>query len=161
WLARLFKSQFAERKFAVEALRADTRGPEKFPLHHARLRTNSGRLAIFAAIRRGSRPPFAVHRIPSHCDLAATTGKTSPGILSGFFEGPFMRRPRLHLRFRISSAHVKSAIGVVVIVVLFGTSVQAADLPVAPSSAPIPVSTPNWTGPYVGLDFGMRYDAVD
>jgi hypothetical protein len=34
----------------------------------------------------------------------------------------------------------------------------AADLPVAPSSAPIPVSIPNWTGPYIGL-VGMRYDA--
>jgi outer membrane immunogenic protein len=55
---------------------------------------------------------------------------------------------------------LKSAIGVA-IVALFGTSVQAADLPVAPSSAPIPVLTPTWTGPYIGLDLGMRYDAVD
>jgi outer membrane immunogenic protein len=42
--------------------------------------------------------------------------------------------------------------------------VQAADLPAAASSAPIapiPVSMPNWTGPYIGLDVGMRYDAVD
>jgi outer membrane immunogenic protein len=56
---------------------------------------------------------------------------------------------------------LKSAIGIVAIVALFGTSVQAADLPAAPSSAPIPVSAPNWTGPYIGLDVGMRYDAVD
>jgi outer membrane immunogenic protein len=64
---------------------------------------------------------------------------------------------------------LKSAIGIVGIVALFGTSVQAADLPDAPSSAPIPnlaeappaVSTSNWTGPYIGLDFGPRYDAVD
>jgi outer membrane immunogenic protein len=56
---------------------------------------------------------------------------------------------------------LKSAIGIVAIVALFGTSVQAADLPVAPSSAPIPVLTPTWTGPYIGLDLGMRYDAVD
>ena len=56
---------------------------------------------------------------------------------------------------------LKSAIGTVAIVALMGTSVQAADLPVAPSSAPIPVSSPTWTGPYIGLDLGMRYDAVD
>jgi len=56
---------------------------------------------------------------------------------------------------------LKSAIGTVAIVALMGTSVQAADLPVAPSSAPIPLSSPSWTGPYIGLDFGMRYDAVD
>jgi hypothetical protein len=81
-----------------------------------------------------------------------------------------MRKPRLELlRFRISSAPLKSAIGIVAIVALFGTSVQAADLPEAPSSAPIPnvaevppaVSIPNWTGPYIGLDLGLRYDAVD
>jgi outer membrane immunogenic protein len=51
----------------------------------------------------------------------------------------------------------------IAIVALFGTSVQAADLPAAPSSAPIPnlAEVPNWTGPYIGLDVGMRYDAVD
>jgi outer membrane immunogenic protein len=70
-----------------------------------------------------------------------------------------MRRPRLHLR--ISPTALKSAIGIVAIVALSGTSVQAADLPVAPSSAPIPILSPSWTGPYIGLDFGMRYDAVD
>jgi outer membrane immunogenic protein len=64
------------------------------------------------------------------------------------------------LRFRIGPVAL-NAIGIVTIVALFGTSVQAADLPVAPSSAPIPVLTPNWTGPYIGLDLGMRYDAVD
>ena len=81
-----------------------------------------------------------------------------------------MRKPRLGLlRFRISPMSLKSAIGIVAIVALFGTSVQAADLPEAPSSAAIPnlavvppaVSTPNWTGPYIGLGFGLRYDAVD
>jgi outer membrane immunogenic protein len=53
-------------------------------------------------------------------------------------------------------------IGIVAIVALFGTAVQAADLPAAPSSVPIPnlVEVPNWTGPYIGLDFGLRYDAV-
>jgi outer membrane immunogenic protein len=59
---------------------------------------------------------------------------------------------------------LKSAIGIVAIVALFGTSVQAADLPVAPSSAPIrnlAEVPPNWTGPYIGLDLGMLYDAVD
>ena len=75
------------------------------------------------------------------------------------------------LRFRISPAPLKSAIGIVAVVALFGTSVQASDLPEAPSSAPIPnvaevpraaaVLTPNWTGPYIGLGFGLRYDAVD
>ena len=74
-------------------------------------------------------------------------------------------------RFRISPAPLKSAIGIVAVVALFGTSVQASDLPEAPSSAPIPnvaevpraaaVLTPNWTGPYIGLGFGLRYDAVD
>ena len=72
-----------------------------------------------------------------------------------------MRRPRLHLRFWISPVALKYSIVIVAIIALFGTSVQAADLPVAPSSAPIPVSTPNWTGPYIGLNFGLRYDAVD
>ena len=73
-----------------------------------------------------------------------------------------MRRPRFELvRCRISSVPLKSAIGIVAIVALFGRSVQAADLPVAPSSAPIPVSSPSWTGLYIGLDFGVRYDAVD
>jgi outer membrane immunogenic protein len=50
---------------------------------------------------------------------------------------------------------------------LFGTPVQAADLPEAPAVAPTPnlaqmppVPTPNWTGPYIGPDFGFRYDAV-
>jgi opacity protein-like surface antigen len=53
-------------------------------------------------------------------------------------------------------------IGIVAIVALFVTSVHAADLPAASSSPPIPnlAEVPNWTGPYIGLDFGMRYDAV-
>jgi outer membrane immunogenic protein len=67
----------------------------------------------------------------------------------------------MHLRFRICSMPVKAAFSIVAIVALFWTSVQAADLPAAPSSVPIPVATPNWTGPYVGLNFGLRYDAVD
>jgi outer membrane immunogenic protein len=67
------------------------------------------------------------------------------------------------LQFWISAVRLKSAIGIVAIVAFFGTSVRAADLPEAPSSAPIPnlVSTSSWTGPYIGLDFGPRYDAVD
>jgi outer membrane immunogenic protein len=58
---------------------------------------------------------------------------------------------------------LKSAVGIVVFFVLFETSIQAADLPQAPSPPPIPSSAqaPNWTGPYIGLDVGMRYDAVD
>jgi outer membrane immunogenic protein len=64
---------------------------------------------------------------------------------------------------------LKSAIRIVAIVALFGTSVRASDLPEAPSSAPIPnvaeappaVSIPSWTGPYIGLGVGLRYDAVD
>jgi hypothetical protein len=53
----------------------------------------------------------------------------------------------------------------VAIVGLLGTPIQAADLPEAPSSAPIPnlvkmppAPTPSWTGPYIGLDLGLRYD---
>ena len=81
-----------------------------------------------------------------------------------------MGKPRLELlRFRISPVPLKSAIGIVAIVASFGTSVQASDLPEAPSSAPIPnvaevppaVSIPSWTGPYIGLGLGLRYDAVD
>jgi len=73
-----------------------------------------------------------------------------------------MRRPRLELlRFRISPAALRSPIGIFATVAVFGTSVQAADLPEAPRSTPIPVSTSNWTGPYIGLGAGMRYDAVD
>jgi outer membrane immunogenic protein len=71
-----------------------------------------------------------------------------------------MRRPRSELlRFRISPV-----IGIGAIVALFGTSVQAADLPAPiPNSAEVPpaVSISSWTGPYTGLDFGLRYDAVD
>ena len=75
-----------------------------------------------------------------------------------------MRKP-----IRISPVILKSAIGIVAIVASFGTSVQASDLPEAPSSAPIPnvaevppaVSIPSWTGPYIGLGLGLRYDAVD
>lgn len=58
-------------------------------------------------------------------------------------------------------------LGTVVIVALFVPSVHAADLPEAPPSAPIlaqpppAVSIPSWTGPYIGIDVGMRYDAVD
>jgi outer membrane immunogenic protein len=50
----------------------------------------------------------------------------------------------------------------------FGTPVQAPDLPEARSSAAIQnlfempaVPTANWTGPYIGLDLGLRYDAVE
>jgi hypothetical protein len=71
-----------------------------------------------------------------------------------------MRKPRLELlRLRISPVSLKFAIGIVAIIALLGTSALAADLPEAPSSAPIPisaevppaVSTSNWTGPYIGL----------
>jgi hypothetical protein len=81
-----------------------------------------------------------------------------------------MRKPRLELlRLRISPVSLKFAIGIVAIIALLGTSALAADLPEAPSSAPIPisaevppaVSTSNWTRPYIGLGFGLRYDAVD
>jgi len=69
------------------------------------------------------------------------------------------------LHLRISPTALKSAIGIVAIVALSGTSVQAADLPVAPVpnlvGVPAAVPTPNWTGPYIGLDLGLRYDAVD
>jgi outer membrane immunogenic protein len=68
------------------------------------------------------------------------------------------------LRFWIGPAPLKPAIGIVAIVALFATSVQAADLPAPiPNSAQVPraVSTPTWTGPYIGLDAGLRYDAVD
>jgi outer membrane immunogenic protein len=97
--------------------------------------------------------------------LGNLTGVYSTGPLRGT-----TRKPRLGLlRFRISPMSLKSAIRIVAIVALFATSVQAADLPEAPSSAPIPnfaevppaVSTSNWTGPYIGLGFGLRYDAVD
>jgi len=44
----------------------------------------------------------------------------------------------------------------------------AADLPAGPAPAPVPVYAPaapppgpDWTGPYIGLGFGVRYDAVD
>jgi outer membrane immunogenic protein len=64
---------------------------------------------------------------------------------------------------------LKFAIGIVAFTALFGTSAQAGDLPETPPSAPVlnlaavppAASTPNWTGPYIGLDFGLRYDAVD
>jgi outer membrane immunogenic protein len=63
---------------------------------------------------------------------------------------------------------LESSIVIVAIVALFGTSVEAADLPETPVSAPMPnlaqvpaASTSSWTGPYIGLDFGVRYDAVD
>ena len=71
-----------------------------------------------------------------------------------------MREPRLHLRFRISP--VPLALGIVAMIAMFGTSVQAADLP-APNLVEVPpaVSTSSWTGPYIGLDVGLRYDAVD
>ena len=81
-----------------------------------------------------------------------------------------MRKRRLELlQLRICPVSLKSTIGVVAIVALLETSVQAADLPEAPSSAAIPslaevppaALTPNWTGPYIGLDLGLRYDAVD
>jgi opacity protein-like surface antigen len=67
----------------------------------------------------------------------------------------------LKLRFRGKLVAVKSAIIIVARVAFVGTAVQAADLPEAPTSTPIPVPTSNWTGPYIGLDAGMRYDAVD
>jgi outer membrane immunogenic protein len=63
-------------------------------------------------------------------------------------------------------------IGLLAIVALPGTSANAGDLlDVAPASVPaaapsLLVSTPsvpvpNWSGPYIGLGFGFRYDAVD
>jgi outer membrane immunogenic protein len=72
------------------------------------------------------------------------------------------------LRLRISPVSLEFTIGIVAIVTLYRTSVQASDLPEVPSSAPIPnlaqvlpAPISNWTGPYIGLDLGLRYDAVE
>ena len=64
--------------------------------------------------------------------------ETWPRILRGSFEGHHEEAEIGIVRFRISPMPLKSASGIVAIVALFGTSVQAADLPEAPSSAPIP-----------------------
>ena len=50
-----------------------------------------------------------------------------------------MRKPRLELwPLRIRSVALQSAIGIVAVVALYGTSAQATDLLEMPSSAPIP-----------------------
>lgn len=58
----------------------------------------------------------------------------------------------------------KVLIGIAALAVLFAAPALAADMgaPVAPPPpVPSPVPSPNWAGPYVGLGFGVRYDAVD
>ena len=72
------------------------------------------------------------------------------------------------LRLLIGPVSPRTAAGIVAIVALYGTSALATDLRETPSSAAIPkvvelppAPTPNWSGPYLGLDLGLRYDAVD
>jgi outer membrane immunogenic protein len=115
------------------------------------LLSSSGSLTIFR------RDPSRIHAAHLHIELRVTVlcGQQLESLAVVYSADP----SRGHEKAAIMS--FKSAFGVVAIVALFGTSVRAADLPAAPSSAPIPVSAPNWTGPYIGFDAGMRYDAVD
>jgi len=52
----------------------------------------------------------------------------------------------------------KILIGTFVIATLLGASALAADLE---GTAPLPVQYSNWSGPYVGISAGTRYNAVD
>ena len=54
----------------------------------------------------------------------------------------------------------KILIGVAVIAGLLGERALAADLPLA-APVPVPVPVPSWSGPYIGVALGARFDAVD
>ena len=53
----------------------------------------------------------------------------------------------------------KILIGVAVIAGLLGERALAADLPLA-APVPVPVPVPSWSGPYIGVALGARFDAV-